>query len=161
MLYIFSEKRFQIIRSTLKSAVWHSSYKKTTWLFQLFRVAVKTRNLSNLLVRAPITKSSCFVGFKVKNHRVIKLTYSRLAHEIANKSRPSSENVGKISDRRLLQISVLLFNEIFLEMIFQIDKDYCWGKIMLVWQAFLFDFDKNFVFNFSFWSASFVKDIKE
>ena len=67
---------------------------KTILFFKLFRVGVKPRNLSNLLVRAPITISSCFVGFKIKNHRIIKSTCHRLPHEIANKSRPSPENVG-------------------------------------------------------------------
>ena len=88
---------------------------KTILFFKLFRVGVKPRNLSNLLVRAPITMSSCFVGFKVKNHIVIKSSHSRLENEIANKSRPSSENVGKISDRRLLQSIHLVSMNFFLK----------------------------------------------
>ena len=107
-MHTFSEKDSKL-PDLLKSQRCIYFQDKTILFFKLFRVGVKPRNLSNLLVRAPITMNSCFVGFKVKNHRVIKSTYSRMAHEIANKSRPSSENVGKISDIRLLQISILLF----------------------------------------------------
>ena len=107
-MHTFSEKDSKLPDS-LKSQKCIFFEDKTILFFKLFRVGVKPRNLSNLLVRAPITISSCFVGFKIKNHRVIKSTCYRLAQSgIVNR-------VSKLESKPLLvNVAILVILWLYL-----------------------------------------------